>query len=152
MNDDVHYPFVREALALAEAAVAKGNHPFGALLVKDGEIVLRAENTIYTGRDVTNHAEMNLVRMAVNQYGGEFLHDCVLYTSTEPCAMCTGAMYWAGIRTVVYACAETRLTEIARSGLNIGCRDVLRNASEAVTVIGPVLQDEAEILHKSYWK
>src|SRR4051812_19974402 len=120
MNDDLHYPFVREALVLAEAAVAKGNHPFGALLAKDGKIVLRAENTIFTGSDVTNHAEMNLVRMAVNQYGAEFLGGCVLYTSTEPCAMCTGAIYWAGIRIVVYACAETRLTEIAGSGLNIG--------------------------------
>src|SRR5215468_6381123 len=96
MNDEQHNPFLRQAIALAESAVAHGNHPFGAVLVHDGQIVLSAENTIFTGKDVTNHAEMNLVRLAVNQYGPDFLRECVLYSSTEPCSMCTGALYWAG--------------------------------------------------------
>lgn len=152
MSDDAHFPFIREALKLAEAAVAHGNHPFGAVLVKNGEVILRAENTVYSGHDLTNHAEMNLVRLANSRYEPEFLKDCILYTSTEPCAMCMGAIYWSGIKTMVYACPEWRLTEIAGSGLNIASRAVMANASEPVTVIGPILQEEADIVHLRYWK
>jgi tRNA(Arg) A34 adenosine deaminase TadA len=65
--------------------------------------------------------------------------------------MCTGALYWAGIRNVVFACSERRLTEITESGLYISCRDVLRNTSEPVTIIGPLLENEADNIHQQYW-
>jgi tRNA(Arg) A34 adenosine deaminase TadA len=151
MTDNSHYPFLRQAIALAESAVEHGNHPFGAVLVRDGQVLLRAENTIFTGNDITNHAETNLVRMAVAQYSFDFLRDCILYTSTEPCSMCTGALYWSGISSVVFACSERRLTEITGGGLNISCRDVLRNASRPVTIIGPLLEEAADQVHKRYW-
>lgn len=152
MSNEGHFPFIRAAIELSEAAVEHGNQPFGAVIVKDGAVILQAENTIYSGHDMTNHAEMNLVRLANSRYELEFLADCTLYTSTEPCAMCMGAIYWSGIRKVVYACSEQRLTEIAGSGLNIDSRDVVANASQQITIVGPVLQEEADLVHLNYWK
>lgn len=147
-----HAVFVREAIALSRSAAAQGDEPFGALLVHDGRVILRAENSVHTGHDVTNHAEMNLVRLAFAQIAPEALHACTLYTSTEPCAMCAGAIYWARIPRVVFACTEARLREITGgSGLNLPCRDVFGRGGRAVEVIGPVLEDEAAAVHLAYW-
>jgi tRNA(Arg) A34 adenosine deaminase TadA len=151
MNSE-HDAFIREAIALSEAAVAKGNEPFGAVLVRRGEVILRAENTIRTGKDPTNHAEMNLVRLAVAQYDAEMLVDCTLYTSTEPCAMCAGAIYWSNIGRMVYACSEQRLGALAGVGLDVPSRSVLLKGARPVEVIGPVLEDEAVQVHERYWQ
>jgi tRNA(Arg) A34 adenosine deaminase TadA len=148
--DDV--ALMREAIALSSAAVAKGNEPFGALLARDGEIVLRAENTIYTAHDVTNHAETNLVQLAVAQYDTEFLRGCTLYTSTEPCAMCAGAIFWSGVGRVVFGCSEKRLGEIVGGGgLDVPCREIFARGSHPVEVSGPLLEDEAAAVHLGYW-
>src|SRR6476659_2342547 len=91
-------------IELAASARAAGNHPFGSLVVgAAGESVLEAENTVVTSRDVTGHAELNAVRTAGIELGDAFLQGATLYTSTEPCAMCAGAIYWSGITRVVYA-------------------------------------------------
>ena len=93
MSSD-HETFVRESLALAGRARAAGNHPFGALLVLDGQVRLRAENTVTTGSDPTAHAEANLVAAAVTALTPEEIRRSVLYTSCEPCAMCAGKMLY----------------------------------------------------------
>ena len=105
--------FVRKSIELAQKAKEKGNEPFGACLVKDGEIILTAENTIHSDRDPTRHAETNLVIQASQIFDTKTLKDSILYASTEPCAMCAGAIYWAGIRTVVFGCSNQTLIEIA---------------------------------------
>ncbi len=151
MNFPVAEQLVRRSLQIAADAVAHGNHPFGALLAKDGQVLLEAENTIYTGKDVTHHAETNLVRLAVQRYEPPFLENCVLYTSTEPCAMCSGAIYWSGIGAVVYACSAPRLAEFAGIGLEIRSREVFASGTRKVTLIGPVLEDEAIAVHANYW-
>ena len=132
-----HEPFLREAIALSKSAMERGDEPFGSVLVKDGEVILRAENSVFTGHDMTNHAEMNLVKLAAQHYDTAFLADCTLYTSTEPCAMCSGAIYWSGIGRMVFACSETRLGEIAGIGLNVPSRAVLQTGARIVTVVGP---------------
>ena len=147
-----HEPFLREAIALSKSAVAKGDEPFGSVLVKDGDVILRAENSVFTGHDMTNHAEMNLVKRAAQHCDTAYLADCTLYTSTEPCAMCSGAIYWSGIGRMVYACSETRLGEIAGIGLNVPSRAVLQTGARTVTVIGPTpLEDEAAEVHQAFW-
>ncbi len=78
-----------------------GNHPFGAVLVLDGKIVLRAKNTVNTDRDPTAHAETNLMTKAIRNLSPEEIRRSTLYTSCEPCDMCTGKIYWAGIRSVI---------------------------------------------------
>lgn len=143
--------FMREAIRLAERAVVKGNQPFGAVLVRDGEIMLRAENTIHTERDFTGHAELNLARQAAQQFDAAFLSQCTVYASTEPCAMCAGAIYWSGIGRVVYGCSARRLYEIIGPGLDTPCQDILSRGARPVEVIGPLLEDEAIQIHHRYW-
>ncbi len=150
MNPDL--ALVRRSLEIAVNAVDHGNHPFGALLPKGRKILLEAENTVYTGHDITNHAETNLVHMAVQTYDFAFLEGCVLYTSTEPCAMCAGAIYWSGIGAVVYACSSPRLADFAGKGLEIRSSEVFAQGARKVIVVGPVLEGEAGALHARYWK
>ena len=102
-------------IELAASARAAGNHPFGSLIVDAaGETMLEAENTVVTLRDVTGHAELNVVRAAGIELGDAFLHGATLYTSTEPCAMCAGAIYWSGITRVVYALGSDMLEALVR--------------------------------------
>ena len=104
-----HDRFVRQTIELARQARAAGNHPFGSLLVLDDEVVLTAENTVTTGRDPTAHAETNLVAQAIQRLSPDQIRRSVLYTSCEPCAMCTGKIYWSGIRAVVFALSSEEL-------------------------------------------
>ena len=134
---------------------AHGNHPFGALLADaSGQILLEAENTVLTEQDFTGHAETNLIRLASARLSKEKLKQCTLDTSTEPCAMCTGAIYWAGVGRVVYGLSEPglyALTGSGHDGLLLSCREVLAHGGHAVEVIGPALEDEARQVHVGFW-
>lgn len=146
-----HDALVRHAIELARQARAAGNHPFGALLAIDGEVVLTAQNTINTDRDPTAHAETNLVAAAIRRLAPEDLRRSVLYTSCEPCAMCVGKMYWAGIRSLVYGLPAVELAALTRGDFVVPCADLLACAREPVAVVGPVLPDEAREVHLGYW-
>jgi len=146
-----HERFIQMALELAQRAVAHGNHPFGALLVKDEKIVLTAENTVNTDTDCTRHAELNLVSRASRELDAQTLSQCTLYTSTEPCAMCAGAIYWADIPRVVYACSERILDDIAGGNLRLPCQEVFARGQRSIEVIGPILETQAAQLHKAFW-
>ncbi len=98
----IHEHFIRMTYGLAASAAAKGNHPFGALLLNNGEVVLTAENTVNTGRDQTRHAELNLVADARERFTRQYLAGCTLYTSTAPCPMCSYAIWESGITRIVY--------------------------------------------------
>ncbi len=149
--------FLRQAIDLARSAREHGNHPFGAVLVDpDGQAVLTAKNTVTTDRDVTGHAETNLVRLAFTTIEAGRLPGYTLYTSCEPCAMCSGAIYWAGIGRVVFALAESSLRAITAPypdtpTLAHPCRLVFADGSRAVEVTGPLLEDEARDVHRDFW-
>jgi tRNA(Arg) A34 adenosine deaminase TadA len=146
-----HEFFIRKCYELARSAAARGNHPFGALLAKDGRVVLTAENSVHTDRDCTRHAELNLVSQAVRTLDPTVMSGSTLYTSTEPCAMCSGAVYWAGIRTVVYGCSASALGRIAGGSFVIPCRDIFVRAAFPTVVIGPVLEAEGAEIHERFW-
>ncbi len=155
MNEfDAH---LRRAIKVAADARAHGNHPFGAVLVApDGAIVLEAENTVLTERDVTNHAETNLVRAASRAYSHGELRGYALVASCEPCAMCVGAIFWAGIGTVVYGLSGGELIAIAGGDAGDGsldhpCRLVFDSGGRATTVHGPLLEAEAAEPHRGFW-
>ena len=145
------------AIELARRARERGNHPFGSLLVDpNGDVVLEAENTVVTERDATGHAELNLVRAASSQFESEFLQGCTLYTSTEPCAMCAGAIFWSGIGRVVYALSTETLQTIVHdeegsATLSLSCREVFARGGSRVSVSGPALEDEAGVVHHGFW-
>jgi tRNA(Arg) A34 adenosine deaminase TadA len=156
MNDaDIQH--LQTAILVAGRARQHGNHPFGAILVdENNQVLLEAENTVVTGRDCTGHAETNLVRLASQRYSPEQLAACTLYTSTEPCAMCAGAIHWGNVRRVVYALSEVALYEIAGpspENLLLPCREVFARSQRPVEVVGPVLEldAEAKAVHQGFW-
>ena len=94
--------FMREAIELANDSVRRGGGPFGAVIVKDGEVVAGSANSVTIDTDPTAHAEVNTIRQACRKLGTFDLSDCVIYTSCEPCPMCLGAIYWARLRRIYY--------------------------------------------------
>ncbi|TKA10291.1 nucleoside deaminase [Actinacidiphila oryziradicis] len=144
------------AIDIAARSRAHGNHPFGALLVLGGEIVLEAENTVVTGQDATGHAETNVVRLACRTYRREQLPESTLYTSTEHCAMCAGAVYWSGIRRVVYALGEDELLAVTGANpdnptMSLPCREVFARGQRPTSVSGPSLHAPAAAVHDGFW-
>jgi len=149
-----HERFMRMAIAEAEESVKAGNHPFGAVLAsEDSSILLRAQNTVNTdGGDVTRHAELNLVSQASRSLTREQLQACTLYSSTVPCPMCSGAIYWAGIGRVVFGCSARLLEEIAGDEIRVSASLILKSGvSHQVPVLGPVLEAECAQQHRDYW-
>jgi len=155
MKRDTEY--LRIAVQIAAESRASGNHPFGALLVgPEGEVLLSSGNT-YT-RDRLGHAEANVARAAALQYDPAFLEKCAMVTSVEPCCMCSGAAYWAGIGTVVYGLSEKRLAELTGDNpenltLDLSCHQVFAAGQRHVAVRGPFPELEDEIVkdHKDFW-
>jgi tRNA(Arg) A34 adenosine deaminase TadA len=157
MTDLDDTALLRRAIVLARASRDGGNHPFGALLAgDDGAVVLEAQNTVVTERDATGHAETNLVRTASAIFSPASLATMTLYTSTEPCAMCSGAIYWAGIGTVVYALSESDLAAVTGDDpenptMSLPCREVFAAGQRPTVVRGPVDLPEAIDVHEGFW-
>ena len=104
--------FMEEAIRLAVENVKKGKGgPFGAVIVKDGQIVAACGNTVTPDNDPTAHAAVNVIRTACRQLGTFQLTGCEIYCSCEPCPMCLGAIYWARPESVYYACTKEDAAE-----------------------------------------
>ncbi|EYC50590.1 cytidine deaminase [Hylemonella gracilis str. Niagara R] len=133
-----------------------GRHPFGAILVApDGETVLAEQGNV----DTVNHAESVLARTAALNYPAEYLGRCTLVTTVEPCAMCAGTQYWAGIGRLVYGLSERRLLALTGSHdenptMDLPCRTVFAAGQKRIEVIGPVSAVEEDIaaLHRDFWQ
>ena len=149
--------FLRLSFEVAARARRHGNHPFGAILVGPlGDVLVESENGYQPSRDMTAHAERLLASRASALYDPKFLAQCTMYTSAEPCAMCSGAAYWAGIGRVVYGLSEHRLKSITGSHpenptLDLPCRVVFAAGQRPVEVVGPMLEDEAALVHLGAW-
>jgi tRNA(Arg) A34 adenosine deaminase TadA len=134
-----------------------GNHPFGAILVgPDRRVLLETENGYMPAHDGTAHAERLLATEACRTLSSEQRGRATLYSSAEPCAMCAGAIYWAGIGRVVYGLSEHRLRGVtgnhpANPTLDLPCRDVFGRGQRQTEVVGPLLEDEAAALHEGAW-
>jgi tRNA(Arg) A34 adenosine deaminase TadA len=148
---ETHFPFLRECFKLCKEAVNSGNPPFASILVHDGNILARAYNTSTTDRDFTKHGEMNLLAVALRDLTLEQIRSSTLYAGNEPCPMCSGAIYWSGIRKIVYGSSRDALTGIRKFGLNVPCREILTKGEERVEVIGPLLEEEVMPIYFSYY-
>ena len=150
-----HDFYLKRCLKLAKAAVNKGNMPFGAVLVdKNGKIILEQENIEITESDCTGHAETQLMVQASKKHTKDFLKDCTLYTTVEPCAMCSGAIYWGNVGRVVFGLSEKELLKITGDDeqnptLDLPCREVFKRGQKEIEVIGPVT-DLKEDLSRIY--
>lgn len=149
--------FLRRSFDVARRAIIHGNHPFGAILVDENRnVLIEVENGYMPAHDGTAHAERLLATQACRTLGADVLRSATLYSSAEPCAMCAGAIYWAGIGRVVYGLSEHRLRAVTGNHpenptLDLPCREIFKNGQRATEVVGPLLEDEAEALHAGVW-
>ncbi len=156
MKTDTEY--LRLAVEIATESRASGNHPFGALLVgPEGDVLFSSGNTFARDRGV-GHAEANVARAAAQKFEPTFLERCTLVTAVEPCCMCAGTCYWAGIGTVVYGLTEKRLAELTGDNpenltLDLSCREVFAAGRRNIGIRGPFpeLEDEIVNTHKDFW-
>ncbi len=150
--------FLKRTIELSIAAKKSGNHPFGAILVgPDGETLVEAGNTFEADKGV-GHAEANVTRIAANAYEWDFLEQCSLYTSIEPCCMCAGSVYWTGIGTVVFGVTEKMLGEMTGNHpenltLDLPCEAVFAAGRRKIAVRGPFNELQKEVLdvHEGFW-
>lgn len=149
LNDEA---FMKKAIELSRLAVAHGNEPFGAVLVKDGEIVFTNENQIYTKHDPTFHGEAGLIREFCAQTSITDLHEYTLYSSCEPCFMCSGAMVWVKFGRLVYGAGNMDLENILG---NEGCncsKIVFDHSFGKPQVTAGILREESLEVLKAYFK
>jgi cytosine/adenosine deaminases len=148
MIDEV---FMEKAIELSRLAVEHGNEPFGAVLVKDDEIVFTNENQIYTKHDPTFHAEAGLIREFCAKTGISELQEYTLYSSCEPCFMCSGAMVWVKLGRLVYGASNIELENIlGKEGCNCS-KLVFDNSFWKPEVTEGVLRDESLEVLKGYF-
>src|SRR5215471_14024795 len=150
--------FLRRSFDVARRAMRNGNHPFGAVLIgRDGTVLIEAENGYMPSHDGTAHAERLLATQACTTLDAQTLRGATIYSSAEPCAMCSGAIYWAGIGRLVYGLSEHRLRAFTGNHpenptLNLPCREVFNSGQRPTEVVGPLLEDEAAALHEGVWQ
>lgn len=134
--------FMREAIRLASESVRHGGGPFGAVVVKDGQIIAGSSNRVTIDLDPTAHAEVNTIREACRRLGTFDLSGCAIYTSCEPCPMCLGAIYWAHIDRIYYGNTRKDARDIDFADDFI-YDELERPMDERTVPIVPLLRDEA---------
>ncbi|WP_373232881.1 nucleoside deaminase [Cohnella sp.] len=154
-----HLYYLRRCVEVSRLAREAGNTPFGSILVAEsGTILLEQGNIEITESNCTGHAETTLMAAASKQFSKEKLNTCTLYTTAEPCAMCSGSIYWGNVGRVVYGISEKRLAELTGDDeqnltLDLPCRSVFAAGRKKVIVIGPFQELEQEVVsvHEGYW-
>ena len=140
-------------LALEEAyAGVKEDHggPFGAVVVKDGQVVASAHNTVLRDNDPTKHAEVKAISEASRKLGTFDLSGCVIYSTNEPCPMCFSAIHWARVDKVIFG---TSIEDVAKRGfheLMLPCSEIKEKAGSLVEIEAGFMQGECEEL-LNYW-
>lgn len=157
--DERDAALLRAAIELADESRRNGRHPFAAIVADEhGNIVASAgNNSMPPQGDPTQHAELVAAAKAARLLSPEQLSRCTLYTSAEPCCMCSGAIYWCNIGRVVYALSEHRLLGLTgghpeNPTFSLPCREVFLRGQRSVEVVGPVLEDEAACSHHGFWE
>ena len=154
-----HIDYLRRANEVAKEARDCGNTPFGAILVSaEGTILMEQGNAEHDLHDATAHAERMLASRASAAFDRETLWGSTLYTSCEPCPMCTGAIYWANIGKIVYGITETKLLELTGSDeknptFSMGAEKVIAAGQKNIQIEGPFSEIEDELVeaHRGFW-
>ena len=154
---DIRNRWLERVFAIAAEARADGDHPFGALLVVEGLVVAEAKNRVNSNTDITAHAELTLVRNLEREGKLPLLASGDVYASCEPCPMCVGAMFWAGVKHVVYGLSATSLNQLATAphkepfGFTITAQELGGASSPAMSFEGPCLENLALAAHEGFW-
>jgi tRNA(Arg) A34 adenosine deaminase TadA len=139
--------FMRKAISEAKAAYKRGDYPIGACIVKDGKVIASAGNRGKTKDDSTRHPELELIQYVVGMHSGPYIEDCVLYTTHEPCPMCSGACVWSKIGGVVYGNSiddfkvhTSTENRFKWRIIDTSCREITKGTD--IQVLGPYMQEE----------
>jgi len=145
---------LRVAIEVAKRSKVNGNLTYGCILVDEyNQVILEGENSVLTENDCLGHAEINLIKVASKKYDTEFLNRCTIYTSDEPCPMCSSAIFWSGISTLVFGLSKRKFyQEFGRDNpaidFDISSREILAAGGRKIEVIGPMLEDEVLKIHR----
>jgi len=151
-----HQYYLRKSLDVAKQSMDKGNLPFGCILVgSTGEVLIEGENTVVTDNDAIAHCEINLVHQLKGQFELDFLQQCTVYASTEPCPMCSAAIFWSGIGRIVFALSKEGYHSVAQTSnpahiMNMKAEEVLRTGARKVEITGALLEEEAKLLYADW--
>jgi len=151
-----HQYYLQKSLDVAKLSMDKGNLPFGCILIgPEGDVLIEGENTVVTDNDAIAHCEINLVHQLKGKFELDFLHQCTVYASTEPCPMCAAAIFWSGIGRIVFALGKEGYHSIAQTSnpahiMNLKAEEILRSGGRRVDIIGPLLEEEAKLLYADW--
>jgi tRNA(Arg) A34 adenosine deaminase TadA len=143
-DDESH---IRRAIELAREAVARGDRPFGSVLVREDSVVMSESNRVNTEDDIRRHPELHLAHRACRELSPGERAETVMYTSTEPCPMCASGMTTAGFCQVVYSVSSAEIAALTGSEPSVRSREILDGVTE---VRGPVLSDEGRRIHEEF--
>lgn len=136
------------AIGKAEENISDGGGPFGAVIASHGKVLATAGNRVVADHDPTAHAEVQAIRIAAGALGTHDLSDCVIYASCEPCPMCLGAIYWAGIRRIVYASDRHRASAAGFDDGMIYEELSLDNSERSVRMVRGLVKEGDRVLTK----
>jgi len=146
-----HEQYINQACDLAREAGKRGDGPYGSLLVVDGEVIMEESNRENTDDDLSLHPELTLARRAKSELDPETASEAVMYTSTEPCPMCSTGMAYAGLKAVVYSVSGARASELRGGGTGgIPSGEVFERLDTDIDVVGPVLEDDGTAVHEEF--
>jgi tRNA(Arg) A34 adenosine deaminase TadA len=133
-------------IAIEEAK--KGDSPYGAVIVKYNEVIAKAYNTTKRDNDPSAHAEVNVIRSLTTRIKNPSLEGYTIYTTGEPCPMCSTACVWAGISEIVYGASIQDLILVNQSQISISCEEIIAKGFRNIKVTKGVLREECLQLFK----
>ena len=135
--------WMRMAIDKAREALDKGQTPFGAVIVKNGELVVAAHNVVWETTDITAHGEVTAIRLACRKLNTIDLRGCEIYSSTEPCPMCFSAIHWSGMGRIVFGASIADAKMAGFNELTLSNQDMKRIGGSKVELVGGVLKEES---------
>ena len=137
-------------LAIEEARASKleGNKGYGAVVVMGDQVLGKAHDTASTEKDPSLHAELNAIRQAVRASGETDLSGAILFSTCEPCPMCSSLAVWANLTTIVYGISIAETARLGRSRIQVSVREIVERSPVMVEIIGDVLKDECKPLYQ----
>ncbi|AFY58384.1 cytosine/adenosine deaminase [Rivularia sp. PCC 7116] len=141
-----------EIMQMAIAEAEKSETPFGAVIVKDNEIVEKAGNTVESDADPSCHAEVNVLRKLTKRLKTAALESgYTLYSTCEPCAMCAATIFWAGVSEIVYGAGASDFEDDYNPNMiNMSCEEVITKSPASIKIKSGILKEECKKLHSRF--
>jgi tRNA(Arg) A34 adenosine deaminase TadA len=150
METEDHRRFMQMALETARNGIERGQTPFGACIVNDGEVVARAHNTVWSDTDITAHAEVQAIRQSCSRVSSIDLSGSVIYSTCEPCPMCFSACHWARIDTIVYGAEISDAADFGFNEMPISDAEMKERGASPVHLISGVLRESCIQLFETW--